>query len=384
MRRKRIKDIDIITAVSTTGVNDREKITILNSDGVWQEEINATMTLSDYNIIESMDTLNAIFLPGQSFNAKMKQLAGDSQASYTYPNTTIKHIKRSVVEPGSENKQSNNIVSASNSEVPIYIWFDTDTIYWWSEDVKPNMNQNAESMFSRLTELKDIDLRNIKTNYTTNMHEMFYDNQKLEKLDLSRFDTSNVTDMGGMFRSNASLISLNISSFNTSKVTDMSFMLAGLSSLESLNLLNFNTQNVTNMMAMFGASISLKTLNLSSFDTSKVTNMNSMFFRCTGARHIVKSHNLNGHGRSCFVYPFTLVVNQCADFAGSKAGNDAVSDMKCAVLQQYGSQRPSGFVQFCFNNDASSETVRVCLQLEHIRLQQDHLKQFIHTLTGDG
>ena len=72
-----VKDADIIDTVETTGINNRPKIKILNPDGTWQEEREATKSLNPNGKIETADLLDAMFLPGPNFNSKIKTLSGN-------------------------------------------------------------------------------------------------------------------------------------------------------------------------------------------------------------------------------------------------------------------------------------------------------------------
>ena len=47
-----------------------------------------------------------------------------------------------------------NIVSKSN--YPIYMWYSNGTIYWWSEDSHPYLNEDASFMFNKMSNLSDI------------------------------------------------------------------------------------------------------------------------------------------------------------------------------------------------------------------------------------
>ena len=285
--KDQVQDIDISTAVETTGIEDRTRIWILNLDGTWQAERTAKYNLTEDGEIEPADTMLAIFVSGSSFNNKVKKLAnGDSATSDTIDNN-IKYIKRSETEPSDNNKKEKNIISDSNSEVPIYAWFDNGTIYWWSEDYKPNLNSNANYMFYNLRSLKDVELDKIKTNLTTEMALMFFNCKDLEKIDVSKFDTSKVTNMNGMFMvqyawNSSSIYSktteiIGLDKFDTSNVKYMVQMFYGQYRLRSLDLRNFNTSKVLSMAAMFSNCRTLENVNLSGWDTSNVVNMGQMF-----------------------------------------------------------------------------------------------------------
>ena len=289
-------DQEIRTTVEETGINDRNKILILNLDGTWQDERIAKYNINEDGELEPADTLKAVFLSGASFNRKIKTLSGNTSADTGTVNTSIKYLKKSKTEPEESNKQEQNIVSITTSEVPIYAWFDNSTLYWWSEDYKPNLNPDASYMFTNLQGLKELDLKNIKTDITTNMLFMFGNCKDLETLDVSRFDTRNVVNMANMFYigfrwgsgtiySNLKEI-IGLENFNTSNVTNMANMFHGQRLLESINVKSFDTSNVLYMYAMFGNCHSLKSIDVSNFDTRNVINMGTMFQHTTALEKI--------------------------------------------------------------------------------------------------
>ena len=326
---EQIKDIEITEAVEKTGIRDRNRIWILNLDGTWQAERTAMYNVDENGEIEPADTMLAIFIDGLTFNDKIKKLANGNDVTYYSVDNRIKTLKRSETEPTDNNKQEKNIVSSSNSEVPIYAWFDNGTLYWWSEDYKPNLNADASIMFYNLQGLQNIELNKIKTNLTTNMAALFKNCKSLKTINVSTFDTSNVTNMMAMFdveyrwgsgavvsetteivglknfdTSNVRYMSemffgqikvknLDLSSFNTSNVELMGGMFSNCLSLESVNLKSFNTSKVTQMSAMFQHTSSLSVLDLSSFNTSNVTSMSYMF-GCGGNSELCKLKTIKG------------------------------------------------------------------------------------------
>lgn len=259
----------------------------------------------------------AVFDIGANVNIKMKNLAGDNVTDRTGEDTNITAIKKSDTEPSSENKEEKNIVSASTSKNPIYMWYDSGTIYWWSEDEDPALNVDASYMFYELGALNDISgVSTFDTSSTEDMKNLFYrkysnmiDSPKnidaLLNWDTSnvtvmrgmfsgwlnltsvnfgeKFDTSNVTDMRAMFQHTYSLKTIDVSSFDTSKVSDFAGMFgAGMNNMfsqleEIKGIENWDTSNATTMTSMFVHQVSLKTLDLSSWDTRNVTNLKGMF-----------------------------------------------------------------------------------------------------------
>jgi len=219
----------------------------------------------------------ATFLPGQTLNARIKKIAGNTNTGLDDSDTNIKYIQKSSTAPNISSMTSDNIVSASGSStVPIYMWLSNGTLYWWSEDSNPKLI-DADNLFSGLQGLKTADLRSINTEDLTDMSHMFENCTSLTSVNTSGWNTSNVIEMDSVFYNCSSLTSINLNHFNTSKVTTMSNMFGFCSNLSSITINKFNTSNVTNMSAMFQRNNKLTSLDISSFDTSKVTNMSWMF-----------------------------------------------------------------------------------------------------------
>ena len=279
--------------------------------------------------------IGAKFDSGIVTNYKFKQLAGDTIDFQYNPATTadtnILAIKQSETEPTAANKTAEHIVSASDSKLPIYAWFDNGTIYWWTEAAKAYLNEDAQYqfygmrsvaeietsfdtgitqnmmyMFSDCYSLDNIDVSTFDTSSATNMRYMFYTGSEMKKLDLSNFDTSNVTDMYGMFLNMYKLEELDLSNwdftkYNPGQLCDnlSAYSFGGLkkikfdnailpqngykflysnSHVEEVSLRNADTSNMTTMEYMFGNDTSLKSVDLTGIDTSGVTNMSYMFY----------------------------------------------------------------------------------------------------------
>ena len=199
-------------------------------------------------------------LTGISFNAAIKQAAGDTSAIYGTGDTNIKSIVVSY-----DGSTTGIIVSASDSLQKAYATYANNTITIHVPiDAKIYMNASSQHMYSRCSSLTTLNLKDFDTSNVTDMTEMFAGCKALTSLDLSSFDTSKVTDMTGMFSNCSSLTSLDVSKFDTSKVTDMSYMFYYCSSLTSLDLSSFYTSDVTNMSSMFYRCSSLNQISLGS------------------------------------------------------------------------------------------------------------------------
>ena len=307
-----------------------------------------------------IDGKEAYFLTGQEVNIKMKEVAGDDTSidAYNTADNNITTILHSNTEPASINKEDKNIVSTPESPYPIYMWYENGTVYWWSEDLTPNVNEDASYMFKFLCELinisglEDFDTSNTKNmrslfsgannsgkptklndlkplsnwniSKVTNMYAMFQGNIELTSLNgLENWDVSNVTDMSGMFADNVSLTTLDgLENWDVSNVETMfaMFLINGStyssgkrSSLEDISALkNWNTSKVTSLRAMFQYADKLTTLDsLSNWDTSSVTTIHNMFNGCTSLTNIdgLANWNISNVEDMGFTFDKTAISN---------------------------------------------------------------------------
>ncbi len=259
--------------------------------------------------------MEAEFLPGKEVSVKMKLLAGDDLSGvtngYSFENTSIVAVKYSQNEPDSSNKEDKNIVSIPESLYPIYMWFDNGTIYWWSEDETPSLNEDASYMFGALTSLSDISglekmdvsnteilssiflysgltdvnyLQKWKTSNVTIMKDIFFNNKSLINLEgLRNWDISSVDNIYRAFASNLSLQSLNgLETWDVSNVTNMSYVFSQCKELVDISALeNWDTSNVENISFLLGSCKELVDVSaLKYWNVEKVSNMKGLFNSC--------------------------------------------------------------------------------------------------------
>ncbi len=299
------KDLKYIIKTNSNGVVTKVQVTngtyCYNKSGeidhaeVKDVKDSDNCTLSIDNNYTAMN--ESVFIPGQDFNVKIKQLAGTDTSinGAGTVDTNITAILKSDTEPSEANKSEEHIVSTSDSKYPIYAWYDNGTIYYYSDSENPPaLNENSRLMFTYISNLTNISgLSEVNTSNVTSMYAMFAGTSskpmKLSDLTpLSNWDTSSVTSMYAMFTLNTSLTTLSgLENWDTSNVTNMSGMFQMNTSLTSLEgLENWDVSNVTNMSGMFMGQVSLKMkisdlTPLSNWDTSNVTNMSGMFQHCT-------------------------------------------------------------------------------------------------------
>lgn len=226
---------------------------------------------------------SATFIPGPDVNNAIR-------------NANIGHdvefFKKSNVAPA--NLATATVVSTTDSDVPIYLWYDQvqKTIFWWSNADTVYANEDSNLMLANINDnatlMQLIDMRGINTSRVKNMHHMFWTKDGLTKhINLDEFDTSNVEDMGYMFstpyenNSTTAIDPIDFSRFDTRNLKIMPGMFAG-SHLPSIDIRNFNTSNVTNMEHLFNGLKKVTDLDLSGLDVKRVNNIGSLFARNPG------------------------------------------------------------------------------------------------------
>ena len=235
-----------------------------------------------------------VFLYGVGFNTKLKKLSGNQVSNPSIIDYNILQFKRSQSMPNFPLSED-NIISVSK-KAPIYAWFDTGTIYYYSDYEHPLLNEVSYHMFDKLYNLNFLDLDDLDTSQVVTMRSMFEKtgyNSSNFNMDISNWNTSNVIDMAQMFYYtgyNATTWNIgDLSNWNTSNVTNMwnmFFYAAYKANAWNIgNLSNWNTSNVKYMVRLFsyaGFNASIWNIgNLSNWNTSQVMDMEEMF-KCSG------------------------------------------------------------------------------------------------------
>lgn len=205
----------------------------------------------------------ATLLDGETVNIRMKILAGSSSTRMA-SDRNIKAIQRSDEEPSELVRNSAHyLISTTDSESPIYMWFDNGVIKWWSEA----RHVMAGSDLSYLC----CGLANIDTSNVTDMSRLFYvsyvpvtgvenPDASMPKfaLDditpLKTWDTKNVTDMSDMFYMRNQLTNLEpLANWDVSNVKNMRGMFLECSIINNASAINdWDVSNVINFKNMFG------------------------------------------------------------------------------------------------------------------------------------
>ena len=228
--------------------------------------VKSNLTIKSTRIIASVINGN-----GETVLGIMKTLAnGTISNPYNFSDKNIHSFKRATLEEYNaikDNLTSSNLISTTTTD-DTYMWFENNTIYYYTEADVVKLNGSSARMFARMSALKDIS-------------------------GLEYFDMSNVTDSNRMFQDCISIEDLTpIANWDVSKITDMTFMFGSNKTatsgdymkINSLSpLANWNVSNVTSMYQTFKGCGYLKNLKgLENWDVSNVTNM-EQFFNHLGA-----------------------------------------------------------------------------------------------------
>ena len=252
----------------------------INTDASCDAKIDVTAKVE-------LDNKNAVFINGVAFNLKMKALAGTNTSSsgeYTY-DTHVTAFRKSNTEPAAANKEDKNIVSASDSELPIYIWYESGTIYWWSEDDTPSLGEDAEAFFAYYEYLTDIDgAKYIDTSKATNVYSALCGLKALADFTpFANWNTSNWTRTDYMFYNNVSMTNIDFASnWDLSKANSLYGFFNYCKTLENIDgALNWNIKSITTLAYAFHDCEKLQNLNgASNWDVSNVTDMEAAFCYC--------------------------------------------------------------------------------------------------------
>lgn len=259
--------------------------------GTAYTDVQTVNNIEDITLYAMWREAEAKFDIGPNVNAKMKSLARNEDAQYLDKDSNITAIKKSETEPTEENKEEKNIVSSEDSLDPIYMWYDNGTIYWWSADQTPSLNEVANCMFLFLQELVDISgVKDFDVSHTTALANLFREDFKLNDLSpLYNWNTESVENLTATFIDCVGLTDLKaLKNWNTSNVTQMEgvfyinpyIVAEGLETTLSdiSGLEDWDVSKVTYMPKAFANNHVLKDLTpLKNWNVSKVENMEMCF-----------------------------------------------------------------------------------------------------------
>lgn len=253
----------------------------------------------------------AVLDTGININKKLKEMAGTDTSWYSDParisDTHIKALKTASALPeGFDVNDTSHIISASDSVLKIYAWFDDSdydedgegdgiiNLYSSADQIRSGINMNY--MFSSMDSLSDISpLADWDTSKAYSMAWLFRVTSISDISPIANWNTSNVRNMSDLLSAtkitNVDAIRTtrrqgnDYVSWDVSNVTDMSNMFWNSSLLGDISgLEDWDTSNVENMHMMFGeGGLNRKPLSdispLTNWNTSKVKSMSYMFNR---------------------------------------------------------------------------------------------------------
>ena len=205
---------------------------------------------------------------------------------YSTINNNIVNFKRATESQYRSVKDSlteDNRVSTTGTKFDLYMWFNVDTIYYYTEARYVGLSGNMAKVFAEMVGLVDISgLSDFKTTNVTDMNRMFQDSKSIVDLSpIANWDVSNVTDMTFMFGANDGSMAINslepLANWDVSNVESFNQTFNRCSNITSLNpIANWNVSRVTNMTQMFNWCGLTDALDIIDWDVRAVTNFTKM------------------------------------------------------------------------------------------------------------
>ena len=104
--------------------------------------------------------------------------------------------------------------------------------------------------------------------------------------------------------------------------------------------------------------------------------------RAAGLRHRRQTEDLDRRRRIGRRDLVPLVVDHGADAPGVRAADERIARMQRAFLDQHRRDRAAAAIELGLDDDAARRLVGVGLELEQVRLQEQHLEQMRQPLAG--
>ena len=317
-----------LAATSAPATNEKHTVTFgMKTDsttvsGAYSTEVVFTV------VANPLSVRRATLQTGQNVNAAWKTLANDTATLHTATDNKITSAQKFTGEFTDTLRAAAQDIATSDSDWPVYTWFDNGIIYYYTEADEVFFNADSSYMFYAMKKLVSVDFNfglatdvdpdsdgfidNASdpvyiTSEVTTIARMFQDDSALTTLDVSKWDTSNITNMATTFRDASSLTSLNVSSWDTSKVTKMNNMFHNATALATLDVSHWDTSNVDDISYIF-CNTRLNTIAVDSWNTSKVTRM-SFAFAYTRS---LTSLNVSGWDVSKVIYASSMFESASA------------------------------------------------------------------------
>ena len=236
----------------------------------------------DVDVKVELDSKNAMFDTGRAVNKKIKTLAGHTYNNSKQPwnpenkDENITSFIRSTTEPATSNKETKNIVSSQDSELPIYMWYESGTLYWWSEDETPSLNPDSGCFLTNLTKLENIDtIQYFDVSTAVDLSDFFEELNTISDISaVANWNVSNVINITYLLCDAYGLTNIDaLANWDTSKVESIEGLLCYAEYIEDISgIANWNISSLNDMSCAFEGCMGLQDISpLSNWDVSKVT-----------------------------------------------------------------------------------------------------------------
>ncbi len=169
------------------------------------------------------------------------------------------------------------------------------TVYVLSNDVIYTP-KDSSYLFTKMSNLKTVNVEKLNTSRTVNMTEMFQDCAKLKMVDASTWDTSSVTVMDRLFNQCGALQTVNTTGWDLSNVVSMERAFRKCYALESVA--GHEAWVLSSAQSVYGLFVScekLTVLDASTWDFSSLVNARDLFYGCKGLKQIKGMGNWDTH-----------------------------------------------------------------------------------------
>ena len=252
-----------------------------------------TIALLSIAQVEANNTTSATLLSGSDLSQKMKTIAnGGVSVAAGSANTNVYAIKKSNLKK--DGLTAINVISTNDSDYAVYMWYEDNTLFFYSDADKIYLNGNSSYAFKNFSNLTDISgFQYFDASRVSNLGRFFQDTVNLTDLSpLANWDVSNISDMTFAFGANYTgssgtpmkLSDLSpLANWDVSNVTTMNQMFKGCTSLKTLeSIKNWDVSSVTDMQQMFNRSGLTDASAIKNWDVSAVTNFNMMLANIPG------------------------------------------------------------------------------------------------------
>ena len=241
----------------------------------------------------STDTVNFTAAQSRTYNTVF-----DKSKMQNKINTSIGSFLHAETKPYDNILTADNIVSTIDSDTPIYMQNDGNSVKWYSEDPHPKFPQSISYLFEGCEQLIDISgLRDIDTSNVTSMSGVFDGCESLQDTSqLINQNTNNVIEIDYMFNNCTNLQNITgLKNQNVANVYDMSTAFCDCSSLrDTTPLKNQNTQKLRDMEDTFSGCSSLTNLDgLSNQTQVQHPTMYNLFQGCSSLEDLTPLRNQN-------------------------------------------------------------------------------------------